>query len=131
MRRTHQSPFRAPLYKYLNRYPKEIWALLAGKIEDAKYGRFLSQVLQDAESQPLREVAVADVDGLVKLCGGAVAEGRPTRHVAVINTIKVLHALCQFPTSVGWMEKKEHLAWLRQVGRDLERELREIGRAHV
>ncbi|KAG4220981.1 hypothetical protein PC116_g30541, partial [Phytophthora cactorum] len=68
LRRTHHSSFRAPLYKYLNRYPAEVWNLLVSKSEDLKYGRFLAQVLLDPESKPLREHAAANIDGLISTC---------------------------------------------------------------
>ncbi|KAK1760697.1 hypothetical protein QBC47DRAFT_408753 [Echria macrotheca] len=122
LRRTHQSPFRAPLYKYLNRYPPDIWALLLGKIEDLKYGRFLSQVLRHPENQELRNYGVANVDLIIKTCSNA--QNKDTKFVAVVNTINVLHALCQFPNTLSWLDNKEHIDWLKQVGKELESKLK-------
>jgi len=118
LRRTHHSPFRAPLYKYLNRYPPDIWALLLGRIEDLKYGRFLSQVLRHPENQDLRNYGVANVDLIIKTCSNAQA--KESQHVAVINTINTLHALCQFPNTLSWLDNKEHIEWLKLVGKELE-----------
>ncbi|KAA8573747.1 hypothetical protein EYC84_005312 [Monilinia fructicola] len=81
LRRTRYSPFRAPLYRYINRYPKEVWAMLLSKIEDQKYGRFLAQVLNHPDSTPLRAVVVRNLDSLIKSCGDMGAENRETRLV--------------------------------------------------
>jgi len=123
LRRTQNSPFRAPLYKYLNRYPKEVWLLLLGKIEEQKYGRFLAQVLRDPESEPLRNVVVENVESLIKSCGDMGAENKETRYAAVINAINIMHSTCAFPESKTWMEKKENLTWFKLVGKNLERNL--------
>ena len=52
LRRTHQSPFRAPLYKFINRFPKEVWAHLLHKLDEIKYGRFLAQMLRHPDNGP-------------------------------------------------------------------------------
>ncbi|KAI1805545.1 hypothetical protein F4811DRAFT_218653 [Daldinia bambusicola] len=124
LRRTHHSSFRAPLYKYLNRYPTEVWNLLVSKSEELKYGRFLAQVLLDPESKPLREHAAANIDGLISTCAQVVNAGKDTRFVAVVNTINVLESLSQHPNTRGWLERKDTILWLRQVGKDLELHLR-------
>lgn len=124
LRRTQHSPFRAPLYKYLNRYPKEVWLLLLSKIEEQKYGRFLAQVLRDPESEPLRNVVVENVESLIKSCGDMGSENKEGRYAAVINAINIMHSICAFPESKKWMEKKENLTWFKLVGKNLERNLR-------
>ncbi|KFY73637.1 hypothetical protein V499_06289 [Pseudogymnoascus sp. VKM F-103] len=124
LRRTRYSPFRAPLYKYLNRYPNEVWMMLLGKIEEQKYGRFLAQLLEDPDSAPLRSVVVNSVDMLIKNCGDMGAENKETRYAAVINAINVMHSVCKYPGTEAWMEKKENLMWFRLVGKNLEQRLR-------
>ncbi|EHL01430.1 putative Transcription-associated protein 1 [Glarea lozoyensis 74030] len=124
LRRTCNSPFREPLYRYLNRYPKEVWLMLLGKIEDQKYGRFLAQVLQAPESGPLREVVVGSVESLIKYCGDMGAENKETRYAAVINAINIMHSMSIYESSKSWMEKKENLTWLKLVGKNLELHLR-------
>ncbi|KAI5862854.1 hypothetical protein GGS23DRAFT_569784, partial [Durotheca rogersii] len=124
LRRTHHSPFRAPIYKYLNRYPTEVWNFLLGKLEDLKYGRFLAQVLLHPDNKPLRDHAAANVDGLISLCTQVASVPKETRFVAVVNTINVLDSLSQHASTQGWMERKDTISWLRQVGRELERSLR-------
>ncbi|ROT39320.1 transcription-associated protein [Sodiomyces alkalinus F11] len=124
LRRTQISPFRAPLYKYLNRYPAEMWAFLLPKMGELKYGRFLAQVLAHPDSGPLRREAVAAVDGLIQTCQEIASKDQGAKFVAVINTVNLLNSLSRWPGSEGWVEKREILAWLRQAGKELESELR-------
>ncbi|KAI1129443.1 FAT domain-containing protein [Nemania abortiva] len=124
LRRTHHSPFRPPLYKFLNRYPAEVWDFLKGKLEDMKYGRFLAQVLLHPESKPLRDHATANLEPLVSFCTQIWNSPRDTKYIAAINTINVLNSLAQFEDTQGWMERKETINALKQIGKDLERHLR-------
>ncbi|KAK0652035.1 hypothetical protein B0T16DRAFT_489957 [Cercophora newfieldiana] len=124
LRRTHLSPFRAPLYKYLNKYPPDIWAMLLGKIEDLRYGRFLAQVLRHPDSQVLRDWGATNVETIIKTCTNVINQGSENKFVAVVNTINVLDALCQFPTTLSWLDNKEHIDWLKQVGKELQRNLK-------
>ncbi|CZR69557.1 related to the component Tra1 of the SAGA complex [Phialocephala subalpina] len=126
LRRTRYSPFRAPLYKFLNRYPNEVWLMLLGKIEEQKYGRFLAQVLEDPESGPLRQAVVNGVEQMIKACGDMGAENKETRYAAVINAINIMHSVSKFDNdkTKEWMEKKENMTWFKLVGKNLERHLR-------
>jgi transformation/transcription domain-associated protein len=124
LRRTRYSPFRAPLYRYLNEYPEQVWNLLLGKIEDQKQGRFLAQVLRYPASGPLREVAVKHVEFLIKSAGDMGQDNREARYAAVINAINIMHSVCMFDGTEAWMEKKENLTWFKMVGRNLEQHLR-------
>ncbi|KAL3426523.1 histone acetylase complex subunit (FAT domain-containing protein) [Phlyctema vagabunda] len=137
LRRTRYSPFRVPLYKYLNRYPDQVWLLLIGKIEDQKYGRFLAQVLEHPDSGPLRKVVAENVESLIKNCGDMGAPDRENRYAAVINSINIMHSVCQFDKknqseekiaerkeNLTWMDKKDHLTWFKMVGKILEQQLR-------
>ncbi|KAK7430359.1 transcription-associated protein 1 [Neonectria magnoliae] len=125
LRRTHQSPFRLPMYRYLNRYPKEIWVHLLGKLEDLKYGRFLAQVLCHEESIALREVAVENVEGLINRCNEIMTQNNETRFIAMVNTIHILDSISQFPGADSWMEKKDSIVWLKTIGKNLETHLRQ------
>jgi transformation/transcription domain-associated protein len=124
LRRTRHSPFRVPLYKYLNRYPNEVWEWLLKLIEDQKYGRFLAQVLKHPSSTPLRTVVVANVHSLIANCGDLGVENKESRYAAIINAINIMHSVCQYPGTEAWMEKKENLAWLKMVGISLGRHVR-------
>lgn len=125
LRRTHQSPFRLPMYRYLNRYPKEIWAYLLGKIEDIKYGRFLAQVLRHPDSGPLREVAVEAVDGLISRCNELMSQNNEAKFIAMVNTIHIFESISHYPSSDKWMDKKESITWLKNVGKELGTHLRQ------
>lgn len=123
LRRTHHSPFRKPLYKYLNRYPQEVWGLLVSKIRDMKYGRFFAQVLRDVDSKPLRDFAAEHLESLCQVCNNIPAEDKIGKATAMVNSVNIIEALCQ-RSSTAWMAKKELLVWLKQVGSDLERQVR-------
>ncbi|KXJ92734.1 FAT domain-containing protein [Microdochium bolleyi] len=124
LRRTHQSPFRPPLYKYLNRYPAEVWTFLVSKLEDMRYGRFLSQVLLHTDSKVLRDFGSTNVEALIAACIQIIGAGKDTRFIAVVNTINILNSLSHHSHSQGWMERKDTVGWLRSVSKDLERQLR-------
>ncbi|EGX94854.1 histone acetylase complex subunit Paf400, putative [Cordyceps militaris CM01] len=124
LRRTHQSPFRAPMYLYMNRYAKEVWSYLVSKIDELKYGRLLAQVLLHPDSGPMREVAAAEFETLQKRCIEVVAQNNEKKFTAMINTIHVLDSLSQYPDACKWMDKKEHIVWLKKMGKDLESHLR-------
>jgi transformation/transcription domain-associated protein len=124
LRRTHHSPFRLPLYKYLNKYPSDVWAFTLGKLEELRYGRFLSQVLRHPDSQVLRDYGAANVEFIIKTCNNIVSQGKQNKYNAIINTINMLDALCQFPNTLSWLDNKEHIEWLKQVGKELERNLK-------
>ncbi|KAH6637038.1 hypothetical protein F5144DRAFT_531101 [Chaetomium tenue] len=124
LRRTHHSPFRVPLYKYLNKYPSDVWAFTLGKLEELKYGRFLSQVLRHQDSQVLRDYGAANVEFIIKTCNNSINQGKDTKFIATINTINMLDALCQFPNTLSWLDNKDYIDWLKQVGKELEQNLK-------
>jgi transformation/transcription domain-associated protein len=121
LRRTHYSPFRLPMYRYLNRYAKEIWAFLLGKLDELKYGRLLAQVLSHPESRPLRDVAVENIESLVNKCNEFGAQNGEKKYVAMINSIHILESISHYPNSGGWMDKKEITTWLKGLGKDIEK----------
>jgi transformation/transcription domain-associated protein len=75
LRRTIQSPFRHPIYLYLNRYPKEVWIFLLGKLDELKYGRLLAQVLRHPDSGPLRDAAIEGLGALMAKCNELAGQG--------------------------------------------------------
>ncbi|KAH8591080.1 hypothetical protein B0O99DRAFT_551034 [Bisporella sp. PMI_857] len=126
LRRTRYSPFRSPLYNYLNKYPDQVWLFLLGKMEDQKYGRFLAQVLEHPESKPLRAVVAKNVESLIKSCGDMGDPNKETRYASVINAINIMHSTCKAgdADTHAWMEKKDHITWFKAVGKNLELHLR-------
>ena len=105
LRRTRSSPFRDPLLKYINRYPKEAWDHFSQKFAEAKYGRFFAQLLSAKLSGPLREVLIADVDGLVK-ASFDLGDTRK-RDSASISAIHAIHAVCAYKST--WIANQDTL----------------------
>lgn len=124
LRRTHQSPFREPLYCYLNKYPKEVWTFLVGRIDTIKYGRFLAQVLRHPASQALRDHASVNIESLISEHAPTTGQDKAQKNAASISMIKVVHSLCQYPGQDAWITKKEIMGLLKQTGKTLEQELR-------
>ncbi len=118
LRRTQYSPFREPLLKYLNRYPKEALSFFSTKLYEMKYGRFFAQILASTRSAPLRDVVIGDIDGLVKSC--LDLEEGTTKDAAFINVIHIIHSVCNY--SSEWLLKADNLREaLLKIGRDINR----------
>ena len=116
LRRTHFSPFRDPLLKYLNRYPKETWAFFAERFSELKYGRFFAQILTSPRSGPLRDAVASDIEGLTK--ASFDQEDVDNRMVATINAIHAIHSICG--RSSAWLEDQQTLRRnLMRMGREL------------
>jgi len=117
LRRTQYSPFREPLLKYLNRYPKETWEAFSPKLVDMKYGRFFAQLLTNSKSGPLKDVVIGDLDGLIK---SSFHLEETKKDVAIINGIHVLHSLCGYKSR--WLTEKESVRHiLLEAGKGLYR----------
>ncbi|KAL3706148.1 transcription-associated protein 1 [Talaromyces marneffei ATCC 18224] len=123
LRRTSNSPFRKPLVKYLNRYPKESWAFFQQRFNDERYGRFFGQVLADPDSAVLRSAVVADTEGFMNAAFGT--EPTDGKNTAAINAIYVVHSVCMHEATKKWLLNQASLRpKLLSVGRDLEIKLR-------
>ena len=123
LRRTSHSPFRKPLVKYLNRYPKESLAFFLARFKEERFGRFFGQILDDPESEALRAAVVADTDALTSAAFGQdLGEAKNT---AAINGIYLVHSVCSHQHTKRWLVSQPDLrAKLLTFGRDLERKLR-------
>ena len=122
LRRTSHSPFRKPLVKYLNRYPKESLTFFLTRFKDVRYGRFFGQILADPESEALRNAVVADTEGFISSAFGQEADGKNT---AAINGIYVAHSICSYNSTKRWLVSHADLrAKLLSSGRELEQKLR-------
>ena len=104
LRRTQHSPFREPLIKFLNRYPKETWELFAAKLSDVTSGRFFAQILDSPKCGPLRDVVIAEIDLLMK---NALNLQDKRKDVAVINGIHIIHSLCGYKSD--WLISRDNL----------------------
>lgn len=123
LRRTSHSPFRKPLVKYLNRYPKESLAFFLARFQDEQFGRFFGQILADPESEALRNAVVADTEGFMSNAFGQEAEDG--KNTAAINGIYVAHSICSYSSTKGWLVSQADVRTkLLTSGRELERKLR-------
>lgn len=123
LRRTSHSPFRKPLVKYLNRYPKESLAFFLARFKDERFGRFFGQILADPESEALRSAVVADTEGFTS--NAFVPEATDGKNTAAINGIYVAHSVSLYDSSKNWLVSNADLrAKLLTSGRELERKLR-------
>ena len=93
LRRTKHSPFREPLFRYLNRYPKETWEYFAAKLEEVAYGKFFAQVLMDPSCHRIREAVILDMDTLFNRC---FPRDTNKNNVLVINGLDIVHSLSMF-----------------------------------
>ncbi|KAJ5398189.1 hypothetical protein N7509_006302 [Penicillium cosmopolitanum] len=123
LRRTSHSPFRKPLVKYLNRYPKESLAFFFARFKDERFGRFFGQILADPESESLRNAVVTDTDGFTS--NAFAPEATDGKNTAAINGIYVAHSVSLYPSTKNWLVSNADLrSKLLTYGRELERKLR-------
>lgn len=119
LRRTHYSPFRQPLLKYLSRYSAESWRYFRDRFNNLRYGRFLAQLLDDDLSGPIRDVIIGDVDGL--LASFVNVEDKISRYSGAVNAIHVIHSIVLKPQYSSWISSQENLrARLLAAGKELE-----------
>jgi len=124
LRRTHYSPFREPLVKYLNKYPVETWSFFSLRLHEMRYGRFFAQILADERSAPLRDVVTADSEGFLK----ASLDHRDgdKRIAASTNGIHAVHSICLHPGSgTSFISHRIMRQRLMAAGIDLEGRLRQ------
>jgi transformation/transcription domain-associated protein len=95
LRRTRNSPFRAPLIQYLNHYPAETWAFFGRKFKEEALGRFFAQILGDSESGVLREKVISEPNILVQAI--MTEQTDADRAQAAVNAIHVAYSICQYP----------------------------------
>ncbi|KAI4202027.1 MAG: hypothetical protein LQ346_002049 [Caloplaca aetnensis] len=116
LRRTHHSPFRMPLLKYLNRYDRAAWAFFSPRMSEMKYGRFFAQLVASPESANVRKRVIENIDDLLKCTNNLEDQGK--REVASINAIHVLHSLAGHDTE--WLAAHPKiLQTLVNVGKEL------------
>jgi transformation/transcription domain-associated protein len=123
LRRTHFSPFREPLIKYLCIYPKETWEYFAPNLKDQTQGRFFAQLLENEASDELRKQVMEDVPGFLEAmnCEGTDKE----KCQAQLNAIHVASALSQFEESSAWLSSHDDLRkGLFDAAKSLEKKLR-------
>ncbi|KAJ2447912.1 transcription-associated protein 1, partial [Coemansia sp. RSA 2424] len=65
--RRDSSPFRKPLFKFLNRYPTESAVYFIERIESTHFARIFAHAISSPESGPLREALISQTPMLVDL----------------------------------------------------------------
>ncbi|RYN82430.1 Transcription-associated protein 1 [Alternaria tenuissima] len=123
LRRTHYSPFREPLIKYLCMYPKEAWDYFAPNLKDQTQGRFFAQLLENPASEVLRKQVMEDVPGFLSAMNPEGSDKEKCQ--AQLNGIHIAYALSQSEETSKWLVSNEDLRkGLFEAGRSLEKKLR-------
>jgi transformation/transcription domain-associated protein len=123
LRRTHCSPFREPLIKYLCKYPKEAWDHFCPQLRDQTQGRFFAQLLENETSGALRQEVINDVP---KFLGSFEFDGSAKEICqAQLNAIHVAYALSISEETTKWLVDHENLRKaFFEAARSLEKQLR-------
>ncbi|KAK4997496.1 transcription-associated protein 1, partial [Elasticomyces elasticus] len=122
LRRTQRSPFRDPLIKYLNHYPKESWAYFSSAIKNTAKGRLFAQLLEDPSSGPLRDIVAREAAVFADTF--TTAGGDAEKSQAAINGIHVAYALSIHSETGAWLVPHERCRRaLFEAAKDLESSL--------
>lgn len=95
LRRTQNSPLRAPLLKFINRYPMETWKHIQSKLTELSFGRIYAQLLRHESSGPLREAVQNDIAGLLHFSIDFQTGGDNEKSIAAVNAINIVHSIAQ------------------------------------
>ena len=125
LRRTQSSPFREPLIRYLNMFPKETWAYFSPKLRDMAYGRFFAQLLCEEDAKPLRDAVVADAEGFSQSfqLGDDVSDKEKSQ--ARINALHVAWAICKDESTKSFIANETVRKSLLETSKELEKQLRD------
>jgi transformation/transcription domain-associated protein len=119
LRRTHFSPFRTPLLKFLNRYPSDSWAHFGERLGQGHFGRLYSQIIADPAAALMREAVQKDRAVLLQRAFEPETEVTSERILAAVNGLHIINALtCHNPKwisedpefVVGLLERTVELA---------------------
>ena len=120
LRRTSSSPFREPLIKYLNRYPKETWNFFAPLLQSYEHGRFFAQIVGNPSSGPIREIVAQDPSLLLKHLNASSGESL----VPVVNAINITAAILSDSASAqSWSNNGPFRTALIGAGKILQQKL--------
>lgn len=143
LRRTQFSPFREPLIKYLNQYPRDAFKYFAPKIKEEIEGRFFAQLLSYEEAEPLRKAVTESVEHVGEQNGEAAEGEEPEQNVdllsnfsledgeekekaqAKINAIHIAHSVCKYKSTANIVKHEALRKAIFESGEYLERRLRD------
>ncbi|KAF2790408.1 hypothetical protein K505DRAFT_251218 [Melanomma pulvis-pyrius CBS 109.77] len=123
LRRTHYSPFREPLIKYLCMYPKDAWDHFWPNLKDQTQGRFFAQLLENEAGGALRKEVTDDVP---KFINSFDFEGTDKEKCqAQLNAIHIAYAMSKYDATSKWLVSNENLRKaLFEAAKSLEKKLR-------
>lgn len=119
LRRTHYSPFRTPLLKFLNRYPTDSWDIFGVKLGQGHFGRLYSQIIADPAAAMMRETVQKDRTQLMQRVFSPETQNPSEQILAAVNGLHIIRALVQHNPKwiaedsefvVGLMERTVELA---------------------
>lgn len=125
LRRQQSSPFREPIAKFLNRYPKEALQYFLPKLSDRLYGRFFASILKSEHCENLRTTTRENIAGLRQQI--VQNQSPQEKCIAISNLIHILSALASTDT-----DKEEVKQWLtsqRSVLEDINSSVVDMMRA--
>ena len=93
LRRTHYSPFRTPLLKFLNRYPSDSWDHFGMKLGQGHFGRLYSQILADRAAAAMRDTVQKDRELLLQRTFSPDTETPSEQILAAVNGLHIIRAL--------------------------------------
>lgn len=93
LRRTHDSPFRTPLLKFLNRYPSDSWEHFGTKLGQGHFGRLYAQIIADPAATAMREIVQKDRALLLQRAFEPETQVASEQILAAVNGLHIIKAL--------------------------------------
>lgn len=91
LRRQHNSSFRLPIAKFLDRYPQQAFAYFLPKLSDRTYGRFYASILENTNCANLRKHTRENLEEMRQTVMSL--EGKEDKCIAICNFIYIMDAL--------------------------------------
>lgn len=114
LRRQQQSPFRAPVARFLDRHPEQAFSFFAERLSSSVMGRLFAALLGEVDSKRFREYTLENAD---ELC---------TRILQVENEDEQCVGICNIIHVVGVLGSADQ-TWLRSQTKILENLVSSVG----
>ncbi len=115
LRRRHYSPFREPVAKFLNKYPKESFEFFLKYFSDRIKGTKLAYFSNQKVCGNLTEYFKEHIDSIKNIVSGE--DVKEVKNVQIANTVDLLYSLVQSDKSWLLSQKSFLLTLLTQVGK--------------